>query len=913
MMLSSLASAHSTRQRFPSLALLVILLLAFALRVYRLETQSLWWDEALTLKLALAPGIEWRPADAGHPPLYDYVMLKPWVSLVGAGEFGSRFFSVVFGVLAVALAYQLGRRLYDHRVGLVAAALVSVSGIQWWYSQEVRMYTIVTCEILLLLILVERVLARPQTPFWPTWAAIGVVEFLAFYTQYLAAVVIIYINLVVLVTLFRTRAWRRWVAAQLVAAALILPALPWALGQIGGYVPPHAQPLDPLPFLSQVWHSYLGGPLLLIGDHLLFNGLALASAVAFGLGGVLLLATSPTRGRDLRLLGYSLVPLLLIFIVMRLRPGFHPRYVVMLSVPWLVFAARVIVQLASSRLWQRPVALAVAGCLLAANATGIYAVLTNPNYQRDNVRGLVLRLESQVTANDVILLDYIDYAFDFYYRGPAQAVSLDMEAGDAVIASQVGEAVAGRRRVFVVAWAHAHEDERLFLPWLLETAGRRVEERYFNSLSLSEYRLDAPVQPPIFQDTAIDFGPLVLSGVAVSSALVADRPVGIVLRWRRLAPIFPEARVSVVALDRRQRVVARYDASLLDAIGNRVVAWPMEAEIANYYRLMLPPGAPPDTYTIGVTVYHEKTLQPLDVRDSQGAPAGSRANVTQVDVQRASQPNAPADPTLTLLNTPAGDGLILDAFAVEPRQVTLGQRLTTRLRWRATRAQPDVGPIRLQLRQAGQVIAETSGPAVEGRYPTAQWRPDEVVLEWRELTTPAQAVAGPATLQVQVGQGPLITLAEVQVQPSNRLFDAPTVQVPVDQAVGAVRLAGYDLPVDSMTTSATLPLTLYWQPTTPLGETPLTVFTHLLDTSGRLIAQHDGPPANGSRPTPGWVADEYIIDPHALVFIDPSYVGEAVIEVGLYDPVSGARLPTPDGSGRLLLPTRITVRPVASR
>ncbi|MCW5851395.1 MAG: glycosyltransferase family 39 protein, partial [Anaerolineae bacterium] len=303
-------------------AALVVLAAAFALRLYRLDAQSLWWDEALSLKLALASGIEWRPADAGHPPLYDYFVLKPWVWLAGPSEFAARFLSVAFGVLAVALAYHLGQRVADRRAGLIAAGLVSLCGIQWWYSQEVRMYTLIACEILLLLILLERVLARPAPAAWPMWVGLSLLEFAALYTQYLAAVVVAYVNLVAYAALLWRRDWptlRRWTLAQVLAALLILPVLPWALGQVQGYVPPNATPLDFLPYLAQVWLSYLGGPLILLGGLPLFETLALIAAALFGLAALSLTLTNPTRTRDLRLLSYALVPLLVIFIVMWLR------------------------------------------------------------------------------------------------------------------------------------------------------------------------------------------------------------------------------------------------------------------------------------------------------------------------------------------------------------------------------------------------------------------------------------------------------------------------------------------------------------------------------------------------------------------------------------------------------------------
>ena len=888
---------------------LVILGLAFALRLVRLDAQSLWWDEALSLKLALAPGIEWRPADAGHPPLYDYFVLKPWVWLVGPSEFAARFLSVALGVLAVALAYHLGRAVLDRRAGLVAAGLVALCGIQWWYSQEVRMYTLIACEILLLLILLERVLARPAPGGRAVWVGLALLEFAALYTQYLAAVVVGYVNLVAYAALLWRRDWatlRRWTLAQVLAALLVLPVLPWALGQVQGYVPPNATPLDPLPFLAQVWAAYLGGPLLPLDSLPLFERLALAAAALFGLATLWLALTRPTRARDLRLLSYALVPLLVIFVVMRLRPGFHPRYVVMLSAPWLVFTAVLARRLSLGRCWERGLALAVVGSLALAFSVGLWANVAQPDYQRDNVRALVRRLSRQATAQDAVLLDYVDYAFDHYYHGPAPALSLDMQADDAALAATVAQAVAGRDHVFVVAWAHAHADHRGYLPWLIQASGRQTGEWTVNSLKVTEYTLATPLPTAHFQPTEVHFGGITLSGLSAPPATPADQGLPIALRWRRAGSVTPGVRVSVTLLDRAQHVLARRDATLLDAAGRQAAQWGSDAEVVNYYLLTPPPGAPPDTYTVGVSVYDGATLRPVDVRDAGGAPAGTRLAAATVRLERGRQAALP-DPSLRPLNRAAGPGLTLEGFAVEPGEVTPGQRLSVRLRWRATVAGPVVDALRLQLRQGDTVLAEVEGGAAGGTYPPAQWGQDEVVLDWRDLTVPPGATSGAATVQVQVGGEPPIPLAEVQVRAATRLLTPPTVQYPLGQDLGPVRLLGYDLAAQTVKAGEPLALTLYWQATGPLGDAPLTVFTHLLDASGRLIAQHDSPPAEGQRPTPGWTLGETVIDPHRLTFTDPGYTGDAVLEVGLYDPVSGARLPTPDGTGRLLLPTPLRV------
>jgi len=104
-------------------------------------------------------------------------------------------------------------------------------------------------------------------------------------------------------------------------------------------------------------------------------------------------------------------------------------------------------------------------------------------------------------------------------------------------------------------------------------------------------------------------------------------------------------------------------------------------------------------------------------------------------------------------------------------------------------------------------------------------------------------------------------------------------------------------------------LTLYWRAIDP-SDQPLTVFTHILTGDGRLVAQHDASPAWGHRPTTGWVPGEYIIDKHTLQWTesDESYTGDAMLEVGLYNPVTGERLLNHQGEGQLLLPSVLVVR-----
>lgn len=121
-------------------------------------------------------------------------------------------------------------------------------------------------------------------------------------------------------------------------------------------------------------------------------------------------------------------------------------------------------------------------------------------------------------------------------------------------------------------------------------------------------------------------------------------------------------------------------------------------------------------------------------------------------------------------------------------------------------------------------------------------------------------------------------------------------------------LVGYSLPAAEFSVGETLPLTIYWRGLEGTSPLDYWVFTHLMAEDGRLIAQHDGAPAGGTRPVSGWGTGETIADLHPMVFQDTGYTGPARISIGLYDPAIG-RVLTETGADHVVLPIVVTIVP----
>lgn len=79
-----------------------------------------------------------------------------------------------------------------------------------------------------------------------------------------------------------------------------------------------------------------------------------------------------------------------------------------------------------------------------------------------------------------------------------------------------------------------------------------------------------------------------------------------------------------------------------------------------------------------------------------------------------------------------------------------------------------------------------------------------------------------------------------------------------------------------------------------------TVFVHLVAGDGNLIAQHDGVPAHGTRPTSSWLPGERLLDEH-LLEIPAGATGRARLMVGMYDPETLVRQPFAGGATGLVL------------
>ncbi|MDB5176686.1 MAG: hypothetical protein JWN75_354 [Candidatus Saccharibacteria bacterium] len=207
---------------------------------------SIWFDEAFgsyLIRFSFVDLTRYTASDV-HPPLY-YWLLKVWTSLFGNTELGIRTMSLFFGAVTLIFAYVLIVRLFGRKAAYVSLLFLALSPMFIRYSQEARMYTLLTAIIVaatyVLVYMTEHTKKR-----WP-WVVYGLLVGLGMLTQYFAALAWIshwvwrYITIRnhgdSLKATRRKFFTKQWMSAHVVAIVLFLPWLPlfvWQFANVQG-------------------------------------------------------------------------------------------------------------------------------------------------------------------------------------------------------------------------------------------------------------------------------------------------------------------------------------------------------------------------------------------------------------------------------------------------------------------------------------------------------------------------------------------------------------------------------------------------------------------------------------------------------------------------------------------------------
>lgn len=279
-----------------------------------------------------------------------------------------------------------------------------------------------------------------------------------------------------------------------------------------------------------------------------------------------------------------------------------------------------------------------------------------------------------------------------------------------------------------------------------------------------------------------------------------------------------------------------------------------------------------------------------------------------------------------------GERIRLIGYDLSPAPARPGDRVRVALYWQAAgRIDRDYRSyVRLVRRSTGEIVV-LSDHVHPGAIPTRTWDPlfyvrDEHVLELPADTAPQNLEvliglyderSGDA-LETRVDGAPsdLRSLTSLKVRPAP--LPAGRIGNPLDwRFEPGIRLIGYRVEPSAAAPGDVVALTLYWRADQAVPQ-DYTVFVHLLDSAGRVVAQGDGMPSSGEYPTSQWVPGDVVEDPHQVLVPRDLASGDYRFLVGLYDLKTLQRLEmrAPDGerTHQLLLNAALVVeRPSAGR
>jgi len=900
-----------------------ILWVGFILRANRLDAKDLWVDEAhpwhfatLPLFQSIALGFSGGPVNSGADPLFN-ILLHFWIKLAGDSVYALRYLSVSASLLGVAWLGLVTRRVFGPRISAVALAVGAIAPVWVFYAQEVRPYAFTPVLMLIMIDAVIRLDKGHPRRIW-LWVYLVCGEALALYMHGFMLVGVMAIN--GWLAALALRRWRQpgfmiwvrgWFLSQIAAGGLLLPTLSVNLARAGGIRNPFAAPRSAPEFATELWSYLMGIPF----EHV-FDPSPLRVVVALLLVGVaagLVLALRKEASRvlaDLAWLTLGMGGMALLY--MWRDPSFHPRYALFMTGPLFL-----IVSVITARLWE-----ATQGWRVVGGAASVLLILIATfsldnlytgrfqGYRHASTRVVAETLRAGFGPQDaIVVVAPHDFTLNYYGTGSVPILWSRFDEG-VDQPDHLLTALAGKRKIGVLRNTNERSDSRRILPFYLERYGKLVSRQFFEGYDLATYQLDPGVVPGLALPEPVthSWGDLAIDGVSIVSG---DATTGAV-RWV-VGPSYVSGTRYAASIRLVDPItgwqISGADSLLLADNGDPTERWQPGQVSAQYFVLPLQPGVPPIKGDLLLTLYEVQTGQSLDLRDAAGAPAGQQARLGEVTLGRAPQTwvyeNSQRLWSLQTVKSDVLAGYVIDKAVIPP-----GGSLGVTLAWTLPAAEFSKHDVAVQLVQGGVVVAEDRGPALQGRQ-VADVPPGQIWLDRRVLGVAVSAQPGKATLRV-IMDGKPVNLAHLDVVGFERVMQRPPIENALEVVFDSgIKLLGYKLDAPSpITPSDAVNLTLYWQAlANGSPDANFKVTAQILAADGHLVGQHDSAPSNETRPFSGWLAGEYVIDLHPIMFNQP-YIGPITIQVALYDPVTFERALTESGMNALVLPVSLEVESI---
>ena len=596
-------------RHLPLWGLVLILLLAFALRFYRLGFQSLWLDEATSAffaSLSFHDILKATFSSEPNPPLY-FCLLRFWTLLLGNSEVALRSLSALAGVAYIPFIYLLGRQILSRRIALLAAFISAISPFLIWFSQEARAFSLVALLSLVNTYFFIKACHQGKILWWIGFSASLL---LSLYLHFYAALLVPFELVFFLVSRWRLGRQRLlYLAATIVPVLLFLPWLVSIYGAATGetwrsYSPPRE-------LIQSTLHAFVSGEILGQKDTLIW---IIVFVILAGVGVI------PARkGRSLTIehgeavgfMGlYLLLPIGLSFLLSLHTPIFMPRYTVILVAPFYLLVAKGL-----DRLWRLSFVLPMIGCGIVLFIFGWSLSVAYSCIIKEDYRSAAQYLKVYAADSDATVFVAGSTRLGFDYYDVSGLTPFGLIEDESQIEAELLNQVNTHDRIWLVLSHEQFADPRnILLPWLSDHYPKATEQ-YPVGIQihgfLTKYQLAS--LPPTAKPFDGDFeGEIRLLGYeVVNPELEATDEryhppsnwLHLILYWTPLQPVGEDLGTMVRVIDDRYQVwgdrLSRPGETMRFYPTSR---WKVGEVIRDEYDVNLNPVTPPGRYRLEVSM-----------------------------------------------------------------------------------------------------------------------------------------------------------------------------------------------------------------------------------------------------------------------------------------------------------------------
>jgi len=777
-----------------------LLFVGLGFRVVYLRNISLHVDEFISL-LAIRGILEHGYPLLPSGTLYEQALLFSYLEaallkVLGFDALVGRAFSVALSLATIALLYYVGSKLFSTPVGLVAAALGTLSAEAIAWGARVRMYALLQLLVLLSVWFLWRACTERDGARY-RW--MGILCYLAALFTHPVSVLLYVPLLLGLLFLMGPRGAIRpgsiieagfplvGIAATFVLKAIGQPGQLEALSEARPYLAPT---LDAVTGFQPI------APFFLTLERLPLSILCLV-----GLGVVVAALVVGARGKGARVLAqpgwraalflYLILASTVLEMVFLVGPTWRDsRYLFMveplffLTATWMAVLAvgwlcRQLKQARPAWLWGEAVGEPISRpltCMLVFGALLLLVpaareTVTEQEWGYD----LAFQYLGEQWQEGDTVLTIVPFACelylprcDYYASGKAyeeyvflkSGVLIDRWIGAPLVssASQLEDVLRNGSRVWFVVdgWRLAERFDLDFIRTVVEQMDVVHEVQGVRVLLAEGFQ--EPSEPEVSETLAIDFGGQVeLVGYELSSDVLAPgSEVPLTLYWKAQRPIAEEYTVFVHLQGSEGSPISQDDFPPLANL-YPTYYWTEDETVPDPRLLNIPSDVAPGWYRLAVGLYRSGDGVRLPVTQEVGSSGRDFVVLDYVWVGEDEE-LAASEPLAANL----GDQVLLLGHDGVPRSVEAGQDVHLTLYWQALGGIAEDYTVFVHLSDAGgRTVGQYDGQPMQGFYPTSRWDVGETVRD--EVDLAVESSVPPGRYQVVAGMYLLSTAERLPV------------------------------------------------------------------------------------------------------------------------------------------------------